>query len=82
MVHTDTDTDTDTNTTLIFYSIDKPDKPGVFILTLYSACPVVDLPQPTNLMRRGQARPCAILPVSVIIDILRKIFKRLSKNLQ
>ncbi len=33
-------------------------------------------------MRGGQAWHCVFLPVSAILDILTKIFKRLSKNLQ
>ncbi len=43
---------------------------------------MVDLPKPTNLMRGGQAWHCVFLLVSVIFDILRKIFKQLSKNCQ
>jgi hypothetical protein len=56
----------------------------VFIITLYTVCALraVDLPWLTNLMRGGQAQHCAFLPVSAIFDIPRKIFKRLSKNLQ
>ncbi len=49
---------------------------------MYSAHPAVDLPKPTNLMRGGQAQYCAFLPVSVIFDIPRKIFKWLRENSQ
>ncbi len=48
----------------------------------YNTCPAVDLPQPTNLMRGGQAQHSAFPPVLVISDIPRKIFKWLSKNLE
>jgi hypothetical protein len=58
--------------------------PGVFIITLF--CTVRALrwtdPQPRSLMRGGQAQHCASLPTLVIFDIPRKVFKRLSKNLQ
>ncbi len=52
------------------------------IPAMYSARSVVDLPQPTNLMRGSRVRYSAFLPVLVLFDIPRKIFKRLSKNLQ
>jgi hypothetical protein len=54
------------------------------MITLHTvrALRAVDLPLPTNLMRGGQARHCAFLPVSAIFDIPRKIFKPLSKNFQ
>jgi hypothetical protein len=55
-----------------------------FIITLHTVCALqaVDLLEPTNLMRGGQARHCAFLQVSVIFDISRKIFKGISKNVQ
>jgi hypothetical protein len=49
---------------------------------MYSAHPAVDFPNQPIFMRGDQAPHCAFLPVLVIFDILRKIFKWLSKNLQ
>ncbi len=62
----------------------KPGERGVFIKPCYVQCGPCSgrYPQLTNLMRGDQAQYSAFLPVSVIFDIPRKIFKRLSKNLQ
>ncbi len=56
---------------------------GVLWQPCYVQCaPCSVLPQPTNLMRGGQAWHCGLLLVLVTFDIPRNIFKQLNKTLQ